>query len=46
MGRRNRLHKQAVIEGREAPFRASPDKPKTLSKEDVMKLRIPIKKEQ
>jgi len=46
MGRRSRLHKQAVIEGRETPFRASPNKPKVLSKEEVYKLRKPIEKEQ
>lgn len=28
MGKRSRLHKQAVIAGTEKPFRASPSKPK------------------
>lgn len=28
MGKRSRQHKQAVIEGKEPPFRASPGKPK------------------
>lgn len=28
MGKRKRKHKQAVAEGKKAPFRASPDKPK------------------
>lgn len=28
MGKRSRLHKEAVIAGKEKPFRASPDKPK------------------
>jgi len=30
MGKRKRLHKQAVIAGTEKPFRTSPDKPKKL----------------
>jgi len=31
MGKRARLHRKAVIEEREPPFRASPNKPKKVS---------------
>jgi len=45
MGKRKRLHRLAVIAGKEKPFRASPDKPKVADLKEVDKAIEKFKKE-